>query len=554
MSDTESKVLPDGFILVSPTRRYKILSVIGRGGFGITYKALVVDKDGCQVGDAPAYFAIKELFIAEYSDRCEDNTVKFSTKAQKTIENAETDFVREATMLNRLGTHHPNIVFIHEVFQANNTSYYAMDFLEGETLQDYIKRCGPQPIKWALKLVAPLFDALECMHANRMTHLDIKPANIIMVERDGKTEPVLIDFGLSKHYDEAGNSTSLVHNIACSKGYAPLEQYAGLQTFTPQADVYALAATLYFCLTGAAPEIASEISPKVIGSSLPAQLPEAARSAILRAMLKNKDHRTPSVEALRVDLQKYMPADMPVRKPIVLVEPVVESADVKRKSAAHEHAQNNIVEHVPVSRKKSRLPLWGTLAAVVVAGVAAAFFLFGENRDSRRISDAIRDDDVQVLTEYVALDSVRAVVALAKLQLKNGEFLESARLINKLDKMGYTSDRVDAIRRQVSNRAYENFHDYMHENIPSANMEVNEATVEFAVDMRNEGDSTRLLLGIDPDEPDAVLKRHADRMYNRYMSKAYYMDYGSTDQLEAYRHALKFRDDERVRSFIKRWE
>ena len=157
MSDTNSKSLPQGYIIESPTKRYRIISTIGSGGFGITYKASVVDESGRDIS-GQQFFAIKELFIAEYTDRNPDNTVSFSTKAQKTVVNAENDFIREATMLNRLGTHHPNIVFIHEVFKANNTSYYAMDFLEGETLQDYIKRCGPQPIKWAVKLIAPLFD------------------------------------------------------------------------------------------------------------------------------------------------------------------------------------------------------------------------------------------------------------------------------------------------------------------------------------------------------------------------------------------------------------
>ncbi|MDE7125375.1 MAG: hypothetical protein K2O12_02710, partial [Muribaculaceae bacterium] len=148
----------------------------------------------------------------------------------------------------------------------------------------------------------------------------------------------------------------------------------------------------------------------------------------------------------------------------------------------------------------------------------------------------------------------RAMVALAKLQLKDGEFLEAARMINRLDAMGYASSRIDAIRRQVANRAYENYDFYMKDNIPSATAEVEEPIVEFAMDMRAEGDSTRILLGMEPDARDAILRKQADRIYTKYVSRAYYMDYGSPAQLDAYRHALKFRDDANIRAFIKRWE
>lgn len=561
MSDTNSKALPSGCIIKSPSRYYKILGVIGSGGFGITYKARVVDCYGNPSDSDSRFYAIKELFIAEYCSRNDDNTVGFETNAQKTVKNAEDDFVREATMLNRLGTHHPNIVFIHEVFKANNTSYYAMDFLEGETLQDYIKRCGPQPIKWAMKLIAPLFDALECMHANRMTHLDIKPANIIMVERDGKIEPVLIDFGLSKHYDEDGISTSFIHNIACSKGYAPLEQYAGLQTFTPQADVYALTATIYYCLTGAAPEMASDISPKTIGQALPAQLPEAARSAILRGMLKNKDHRTPSIGALRLDLQKYMPDGMPSRKPVVLQpEPVAEIVAAtpvdepeKRKKDTPRKPEK---AHTPAKRKSTRKGGNRILlvAAVAVMILVAAGVILFSGSDSRRITEAIENSDEETLARYAALDSTRAIMAMAKLKLKNEEFFESAKYIHKLDSMDYQNPRLESIRKQVDSRAYENYYFYMSDNIPSANHDASEPAVEFAMDLRLEADSTRMLIGSQPDMEDPVLRRQRDRFYKRFIIKGNSMSYGSPEQIDAYRKALKFRENSDVRSFISQWE
>ncbi len=543
--------------MVSPTACYKIIGVLGKGGFGITYKVVVTDAEGNVKGDTPVYMAVKELFIAEFAGRGENNAVVYDAKNEKTIQNAEADFVREATMLNRLGTHHSNIVAIHEIFKANNTSYYTMDFLEGETLQEYIKRCGAQPIKWAVRLIAPLFDALECLHANHMTHLDIKPANIIMVKRGDHTEPVLIDFGLSKHYDEDGVATSLVHNVACSKGYAPIEQYVGLTTFTPQADVYALAATLYYCLTGAAPEIASELSPKLIGAALPAALPEAARSAILRAMLKNKDHRTPSMAAFKLDLQKYMPTDLVERKPVVLgdiVEPEIEKIDKKTpaktaQTVSKEDRQKSITQ----KKKGKNTAIFVGIAAAVLLIAAAGVYFFTAGASSRAITRAIENNDEQVLMQYAEADSARAAMALVKLAYKDGRYVEAAYFVHKLDSLGYVSDRLESFRRNIAAVAYSDYDDYMESNIPNAYADANDATVEFAIELRNDGDVTRQLLGYDPEASDAVLSTQRDRCFRRNVLLGNRLGYGSTEQLDAYRQALKFRDNSDLRDFIEKW-
>ena len=119
-----------------------------------------------------------------------------------------------------------------------------------------------------------------------------------MLKRDadsGKIIPVLIDFGLSKHYDKNGKPTSTLRVSGCSDGYAPMEQYVGIYSFTPQADVYALAATLFFTLTGKDPVIATELNKDKIVASLPESVCSKVKEAVVSAMKMRKEERTQSV-------------------------------------------------------------------------------------------------------------------------------------------------------------------------------------------------------------------------------------------------------------------
>lgn len=535
----ENNTLPVGYILRSPAHSYRIVSVLGRGGFGITYK---VSMEGGQSGSVK-YYALKEHFVADMAERMEDNSVEFASKAQKAIENSQKDFIREATMLNRIGASHPNIVHIREVFQANNTSYYIMDYLEGETLQEYIKRKGPQPIKWALRLLAPLFDALECLHDNKMTHLDIKPANIIMVEKDGIMTPVLIDFGLSKHYDADGNSTSLVQNVACSKGYAPLEQYAGLSVFTPQADVYALAATLYYVLTGSAPEIASEFSIKSLKEALPDGLPDQAVRAMMNAMRSNKDVRTKSISQFREELRRYMPVNrqMSVRKAVVPPEVPVEPEVIVTPKMVEKKSRKGIMK-------------WVCIGAVAVAVVIAGVFFAVLPSASQRLTDAIKNKDIEVLREFAGYDSVRAFVPLAGLEIWEGDILKAADLIKRADESGMEVAGKQAMREKVREYAYYYFDEYLKEMLPKSNSAMTDEELDAAVSFRKEGDEVCRMLGYDPVAP-------SNWRFNELSSQAYYRWYEKgaySSSLEeramCYRKALDYKENRYLRAELERLE
>ena len=255
----QTETLAPGTVIRGPERSYTILKVLGQGGFGITYLVSGKVRVGNIVVDVR--FAMKEHFISSLCSRDgATKSVQFSAPVADQVGRSMKAFIKEARRLQSLGIDHPNVVRINEVFEANNTAYYVMEYIEGASLQDYVRKHGPMSADAAKALLQPLIEAVATLHSNSIAHYDIKPANIMLSEEaDGSLRPVLIDFGLAKHYDDAAHATSSIAAAGYSPGYAPLEQYAGISSFSPRCDVYALAATLYFCVTGHAPKAAQQL-------------------------------------------------------------------------------------------------------------------------------------------------------------------------------------------------------------------------------------------------------------------------------------------------------
>lgn len=314
-----SNPLPAGTTLTSSNgRRYRICSTLGQGGFGITYKATTT----VQVKNirAEATCAIKELFIADDCERASDGgdtTVRTSGGASRRMAAALKDFMAEARRLGSIAGRNPNIVNVNEVFEANGTAYYVMEFLDGSSLRDYVNRRGALSESDALRIMVPIIRAVEFLHSQRITHLDIKPGNIMLDTADDGMRPVLIDFGQSKHYGADGSVTCTVSAAGFSDGYAPIEQYAGIAGFSPTADIYALAATLLFCLTGVKPPRSAEITAAHIEKALPATVSQQTRSAIVKAMNLDPANRQQSAQQLLSDLtdDPTVQGDPPPEKP-----------------------------------------------------------------------------------------------------------------------------------------------------------------------------------------------------------------------------------------------
>ncbi|MBD5296302.1 MAG: protein kinase [Bacteroides sp.] len=288
-----SGALPIGTVLHSPSCDYIVIAVLGAGGFGITYR-VTRQSDG-------RILALKEYFPDKLCERGDGNTMSYLKTNAQTIETGLKDFITEAGRLDKQNISHPNIVKIEEVFNANDTAYYAMEYIDGRNLYQYVKanHGRPMSVEQVLSVMRPVLQAISVLHKNKLTHLDLKHENIILTtEDDGSMRPVIIDFGQSKHYDKKGKATSQLTNAGCSEGFAPPEQYHGLTKFTPQADVYALCATMLYLLSGKQPIKSSDMSATVITSTLPADTPQRIKDALINGMRRDMDDRIQSVEQL----------------------------------------------------------------------------------------------------------------------------------------------------------------------------------------------------------------------------------------------------------------
>ena len=273
---------------------YFITGVLGAGGFGITYSA-VTYTSGAQ-NNTTHNVALKEHFIRDLCGRnATTNHVDVHSHNTGTYRRALRDFIGEAKRLKSIANH-PSIVTVSEVFEANSTAYYAMELINGMSLAEMIDRRGPLSEQEMIDLMLPVIDAVALLHRQRITHLDIKPANI-MIERDSN-RPILIDFGLSKHYNEDGTPTSTINTQGLSAGYAPPEQYAGITSFSPASDIYALAATIYFCLTGKNPPPSINIRPQDLHSLLSINMLPHIREILERAFEYSAQDRIPDGDTL----------------------------------------------------------------------------------------------------------------------------------------------------------------------------------------------------------------------------------------------------------------
>lgn len=219
----------------------KIESVLGMGGFGVTYKAIDPDLE--------KYFAVKEYLPSDLIVRNADSkSLQPKTGRSADFKYGLERFLDEAKTLAKFN--HTNICQVTQFVQANNTAYLVMNYEPGEALDDYLKRInfhGQMPELEILSIIKPILNGLEAVHKEGLLHRDIKPGNIYLRQNG---EPMLIDFGAAR-YALGAQSKSI--SAIVSMGYAPPEQYTSRGKQGEWTDLYAVGAVIYCLITGKAP-------------------------------------------------------------------------------------------------------------------------------------------------------------------------------------------------------------------------------------------------------------------------------------------------------------
>ena len=360
--------------------KYKIVKMLGQGTFGITYLAQTrISMDG-QLGkmDVNVNVTIKEFFMADLNNRSADGTNVEKTSSTL-VKNYLSKFRREAENLAKL--HHPNIVKVLEVFDENNTTYYVMEYIDGETIDDLIKSKGHLSEREALDITRHVCAALSYMHEHKMLHLDLKPKNLM---RNSEGKIFLIDFGLAKQYTEDGEPESSTSIGLGTPGYAPIEQanYKKDGSFPVTLDIYALGASLYKMLVGKTPPEASS----VLNEGLPlSQLKSMGVSdgtidIVKKAMAPMKKERYQFVQALSLAIKNSEAGDTQDDEERT-------SYDDEPEIKTSHHPSNKVkVKDADVNNSKAKMPAWvekyGKYGAVAILLMVGAFFFFSNRNGS----------------------------------------------------------------------------------------------------------------------------------------------------------------------------
>jgi serine/threonine protein kinase len=289
--DDDSLALPAGTLLAE----FELIEKIGEGGFSIVY--LAHDQSlGRKV-------ALKEYMPSSIAGRKAQTQVSpRSERHRDTYEAGLKSFINEAKLLAHFD--HGSLVKVYRFWEANGTAYMVMPLYEGLTLRDTV-RAMPQPPDeaWLMRMLAPLTEALSVIHADRCYHRDIAPDNVILLA--GSRRPLLLDFGAARRV--IGDMTQAL-TVILKPGYAPVEQYAESPDMKqgPWTDVYALAATVYWCITGKTPPpavgrmLGDSYQPLV--QTAQGRYSEAFLLAVDRALAVRPEVRTQTMDALRQDL------------------------------------------------------------------------------------------------------------------------------------------------------------------------------------------------------------------------------------------------------------
>lgn len=380
--------LPAGYRL----RQYEIVKMLGAGGFGITYLAHDTTLDRT--------VAIKEYLPSDVALRTSDSHVTAkSTSSNDDFHWGLTRFLEEARILAKF--RHRNIVEVIQIFEANQTAYIVMDFIEGDSLSAAIERDAPMREPDVRRLMGPMLEGLKRVHELGFLHRDIKPGNIIL---RANGDPVLIDFGAARQALEA-KSRSLTSVV--TEGYAPIEQYASSGNQGPWTDMYALAAVAYKCFTGRTPIAATmrlrndPLEPLEKVAS--ARASETFLRAIDWALAPDERDRPQTIDQWLASFDVDAPANSPQTQRTEYVRPPERTIFAPPKPSPAPPVQP------PLSEMLNRLPrpvLYGGGAAAVMVALFLTWFLVinrASPEDARDWATAAQANTVQSYEAYIRI-------------------------------------------------------------------------------------------------------------------------------------------------------
>ncbi len=378
-------------------REYQVGAAKGQGGFGITYAAMCL-TDGRRV-------AIKEYYPSRCASRQFTHQVAPMTGMEQEFRTGKQTFYEEAMMLSAVGAL-PSVVTVYDCFETNGTAYLVMEYVDGAPLNAIVAQKGPMTATELLPMLPALLDDLAVLHQAGIIHRDISPDNLLLTP-EGKLK--LIDFGSARSLNSSKNMTVLL-----KPGFSPVEQYQS-KGQGPYTDLYALAGTIYYCLTGTIPPAAFDRvaadtlqRPNTLGAGLTQQ-----QENVLMWALAIQPERRPATATLfseRLFFQPKPPPVIPSEKPI---PPTVTET-------ATETVEESIPDAAP--RKKRhilRYVVAGVLALSVIGNIllSIATFYYAdeasradtyyhrylEMSDSKNDYDQLNNKYAQILDKYAQI-------------------------------------------------------------------------------------------------------------------------------------------------------
>lgn len=307
--------------------RYRVERVLGAGGFGVTY--MVTDtRENCIAAMKeymPMDIAYRPLGSKEVRPLTTDNKEFYEKFRKQFLDEAQTIYEFDG---------HPNIIQVRHLFYENNTAYYVMEFVTGMDLSKYLKEQGGR-ISWQKMkpILAQVVSALKRVHERGKIHCDISPDNIFLLN-NGQVK--LLDFGAARSTLRGEVNTSM---IVAKPAYAPYEQMKGMN-MGPWTDVYALAVTIYHCITGSLPPKSEEritadhtVWPSQMGIAIPTPVWERS---LRRAMSLRREERYQTVVEF---WQNLTAGDM--THPVFPSRPIPEKETEKTEISGHNSAQQS---------------------------------------------------------------------------------------------------------------------------------------------------------------------------------------------------------------------